>query len=320
MLISDLKQELKKYNTKELENIIVELYKRFPKNKKEDYNIDEFIKNVNVNNKIIKKEISFEELKNEILYFLQCVDNEYYAVPNRVISKKERSSWRFKVKRYYKELNNIPSNSSYGDITTFLLIEIFKRLSIGCSRLLFVNWDTFKALGVLQSEYYDIILKRILINGYSKDNLKKCIDLLNVNKDPNELSCSMFWVFISNLKLSDTKKISIEILDDKVKEMKLKLSDEKNFNSQYFLKEKVKDYVECITEIYFTLSEIKEGISYFNKNYIESDNEVKAYVLLCKFEELDLLNDWLEYYEKNKDKIKFRDSIKEKYNKLNGNN
>ena len=30
---------------KELENIIVELYKRLPKNKKEDYNIDEFIKN-----------------------------------------------------------------------------------------------------------------------------------------------------------------------------------------------------------------------------------------------------------------------------------
>ena len=102
MLISDLKKEIKKYDIKELENIIVELYKRLPKNKKEDYNIDEFIKNVSVNNKIIKKEISFEELKNEILYFLQCVDNEYYAVPNRVISKKKEVLGDLKLKDIIK--------------------------------------------------------------------------------------------------------------------------------------------------------------------------------------------------------------------------
>lgn len=34
MLIKDLKNEIKKYNKKELESIIVELYKRLPKVKK----------------------------------------------------------------------------------------------------------------------------------------------------------------------------------------------------------------------------------------------------------------------------------------------
>ena len=105
MLISELKEEIKKYNQKDLESIIVELYKRIPKNKKEDYNIDDFIKNVDNKQKInSKKEFNFEELEKEIKYFLSCVDNEYYVVPNKIVSKKERSSWRFKVKRYYKEL------------------------------------------------------------------------------------------------------------------------------------------------------------------------------------------------------------------------
>ena len=48
MLVSELRKEIEKYNKKDLENIIVELYKRLPKSKKEDFNIDDFIKNVNL--------------------------------------------------------------------------------------------------------------------------------------------------------------------------------------------------------------------------------------------------------------------------------
>lgn len=69
MLVSEIRKELRKYNHKELENIILELYKTIPKKKK------------------------------EIIYFLDCVDNGYYSSPNRIISKKERSSYRFKIKK-----------------------------------------------------------------------------------------------------------------------------------------------------------------------------------------------------------------------------
>lgn len=37
MLVSELRKEIEKYDKNELKNIIVELYKRIPKNKKEDY-------------------------------------------------------------------------------------------------------------------------------------------------------------------------------------------------------------------------------------------------------------------------------------------
>ena len=41
MLVNELKNEIKKYNKNDLEKIIVELYKRMPKAKKEESDIKE---------------------------------------------------------------------------------------------------------------------------------------------------------------------------------------------------------------------------------------------------------------------------------------
>lgn len=315
MLVNELKKEIEKYDKNELKKIIVELYKRIPKNKKEDYSIDEFIKDIKINNKSTKKEVLFENLQKEIIYFLQLVDNDYYATPNKIVSKKERSAWRFKVKRYYKELNNILPNSENGNSATILLIEIFRRLSIGSNRLLFINWETFRALGVSQAEYYDTIMKRILYNGYTKENLEKCIDLLDVLKDPYDLSCCMFWIFMSNLKTINNKEISLELLKDKVSTMKLHLKETKNSHEEYAITDNINNYIECILEIYLTINEYECGIAYFHKNYIEDDKEIKEYVLLGKLEELNLTKEWIKEYESNNN-IKFRNSINEKYTKF----
>ncbi len=316
MLVNELRDEIKKYDKKELENIIVELYKRIPKAKKEEYNIDEFIKDIKSDNKAKKKVLSFDELKREILYFLECVDNELYVIPNNIISKKERSSWRFKVKRYYKELNNVLPASENGNVATFLLIEIFKRLSIGSNTLLFINWETFRALGVFQDFYYDTIIKRILFDGYSKENMQQCIDLLDVPKDPYVLSYNMFQVFISNLKTVDNRMMAIDLLDGKIKGLKLKLSEAKNYSEQFWLNEEINNHIKCITSIYFILHEVIKGIDYFQKNYIEKDKEVKEYILLEELESFALDDYWLREYESKKDIIDFRDSLKEKYTSL----
>lgn len=316
MLIKDLKNEIKKYNKKELESIIVELYKRLPKSKKEDYDIDNFIKNMETGEKPVKVKQSFDELYKEIVYFINCVDNEYYACANRIISKKERSSWRFKVKRYYKELNSIPFNEQNGIVATTLLIEIFKRLSIGSNRLLFVNWETFKALGVSQTEYYDTIINRIMANGYSKENLQKCINLLDILKDPYDLSYGMFKIFIYNLKTTEEEELAIELLNTKVQQQIIEFKNLKDNNRKYTLKENINNYVECIIEIYFNLNEIDKGIKYFHKYYIQEIREVKEYILLEKLDELNLTKEWLNEYESHMDKIDYRESLKDKYKEL----
>lgn len=319
MLVSELKQELEKYDKKELVSIVVELYKRIPKTKKEDYNIDEYIKDIKTKDKVAKKKLSFEELEKEITYFLQCVDNELYVVPNKIISKKERSGWRFKVKRYYKELNNIPTSSLNGDTATTLLIEIFKRLSIGSNTLLFINWETFRALGVSQASYYDAIIKRILSKGYSKENIQKCIELLEIPKDPYELSFDMFEIFISNLKIVDNRLTAIEFLDAKIKEFQLKLKSAKDYHQQYVLEEKIDNYTMCITNIYFILHEVDKGIDYFQKHCSEASEEVKEYIILEELEKFNLDDYWLKEYESKMKSIDFRDSLKKRYNVLKKN-
>ena len=74
MLVSDLKKEIKKYSSDEKDKIIIELYKRIPKSKKEDYDIDSYI--LNINNKVIKKQednLSIDELERQINFFVLII-------------------------------------------------------------------------------------------------------------------------------------------------------------------------------------------------------------------------------------------------------
>lgn len=292
--------------------------KEFLKAKKEDYDIDGFITNLKAEGKkkAVKKALTFEELETEIIYFIRCVDNKYYCIPNKIISKKERSTWRFKVKRYYKELTDIMPDSKNGELATIFLTEIFKRLSTGSHRLLFSNWETFKAIGISQDEYYDMLIKRFFFNGYTEENLQKCINLLEVPKDPYELSYSMFWTFMSNLETLDIKEKTLELLKNKVENLKEKLTVTKNSHMQFEIKEDINNFVKCILEIYILINQSSKGIGYFHKNYIERDNEVKEYILLEKIEELNLKDVWIKEYESKINKIDFRDYLIEKYHKF----
>ena len=79
------------------------------------------------NKKITKEEkiITISELKHEITSFIDCANKGLYSSPNKVISKSERSKWRFKVIRFYKELNSFKPDSEDGIIATDLLKDLF---------------------------------------------------------------------------------------------------------------------------------------------------------------------------------------------------
>lgn len=318
MLVNELKNEIKKYDKKELEFIIVSLYKRIPKKVKEEYDIDSYIKNIDINKKtdVVKKEIPFDEIYNEIIYFIECIDLGYYCSLNRVISKKDRSTWRFKVKRFYKELNKISPDSENGSIATSLLIELFKRLSRGTSILLFTNWNTFGASGIEQRDYYDVLIKRITFNGLTKESLKECVDLISVDNDPN--GYSLFSAFINNLKTIDSINISIDLLKEKIISLKEELSNTKNGTDSYYINKNIKGCILCIADLYFINKDIDKGIKYFKDNYYERFDEVKEYILLCELEDYGLYDEWIKEYESNIGKIDYRDTLIEKYNELKG--
>lgn len=310
MKVDELRNVIKKYNESDKEKIIVELYKRIPKNVKEDYNIDGYI---NTLNKKIEKgntEITMERLEKEVNYFLECANSNLYVCPNRIIPKSERSKWRFKVKAFYKQLNSFLPTTEDGKKATKLLKELFKVLSVGTNSLTFSSWNTFGAIQVPQPEFLQVIIKRKLATGITKENLKYCVELLNVPYDPDEFHKSMLYTFISCLKTSDVRYMAIDLLKEQVEIWKAEYQKKTKYKDRTY----INYFVECAVAIYFELAEIKEGITYFNKQYIETQNEVKEYILLEMLEDFELYNEWVAEYEKHIGKINYRERLKLKYN------
>ena len=314
MKVVELREELKKYKEVDKDKIIIELYKRIPKKVKEEYDIDGFIKDVNAKKETKEEAKDIETLVKEVDYFLECAREGLYASPNRIIPKNERSKWRFKAKKFYKELNSYKPHTKEGILATYYLIELFKVLSYGSCSLTFSNWETFKAIQVSQADYFDLIIKRKLTNNFSKDNLKDIIKLLRLEKDPYELSSAMFDTFIYNLNTIDIKNIAIELLDKEVsncKEEIIKLNKERK--ETFYEKELCNDFIECILKIYLSLYEVDTGIKYYHKNYIEKDTEVKEYILLEILKDNELYNDWIKEYESKLNEIDYRYSLKKDY-------
>ena len=319
MLVKDLRKTLEKYDKKEMTDIVVELYKRLPKKVKEDYDIDKFIEDINNKTKKEEKKVSFDDLCSEMRYFLDCAKAGFYSSPNKVVPKKERSNWRFKAKRYYKELIKTIPTTDIGVKSTKLLIELYELVSRGTNTLVFTNWDTFRALGVSQTEYFDMLLKRVLSTGESINNIKVCIDLLDNCKDPDVLDEFLINIFIDNLRTEESKLTAINLLDEKVVEVKEKirsLGKKYNHYDMYYLEEDNNLYVETVTRLYFSSFEVDEGIKYYQKNYIHYNSEVKEYILLEILKGLELYEDWIAEYERASKKIKLREELTKDYEKI----
>lgn len=312
MKVDELREIIKKYSEEEKGKIIVELYKRIPKNIKEEYSIDEYIKNANKKIEKESKNITIERLEKEVNFFIECANADLYASPNKIIPKSERSKWRFKVKTFYKQLNSFLPQSEEGKKATELLSDLFGILSFGTNYLTFSSWNTFGAVQVSQSEFLRNIAERRLSNGITEENVKHCAQLLNVKYDPQEYHRNLIYAFKSCLKTPDARYMAIESLKEQVEIWNEKYQK----NNKYEYEEYVNCFVECIIHIYFDLYEIKNGITYFNKKYIPINKEVREYILLSILEEFGFVKEWIEEYEKHLGKIAYRDELKEKYEKF----
>ncbi len=315
MKVVEIRNELKKYNMEEKDKIIIELYKRIPKRVKEEYDIDGYLKNIKVNENTKKEKevkLTFDELASEVNYFLECAWNELYSEPNRIISKSERSKWRFKAKKYYKELSNIDINSEYYDESNKLLIELFKVLSRGTNYLLFSNWETFRAVQISQEDFFDLIMKRVLVN-FNKENLETIVKLLEVDKDPyGSLYKVIYNVFLNNLTSNNQLEMALEIIKKEVDDLNIQVIELSKKGKEYDLKEKCNYFVLTILDIYIRLEDVNKGIEYFDKYYKAYNNEMKTYDLLEELEDNEAYQEWISVYETHKE-IQNRESMQVKY-------
>lgn len=311
MLINELKKELSKHNNEEKDKIIIELYKKIPKNIKEDYDIDNFIINIsNKTEKMEEKTMTIDELDKEIIFLMNCAKDYLYIKPNRIINKNERNNWRNKIKKLYKDLNTFAPDTKDGIKATSLLEELYFLLTYATNYLTFSSYNTFGALRVRQDEYLENVMSRKLILGVTKEIMESCVDLLDSYYDPNCYHILVLYSFISCLKTNDAKLLAIETLKNKIISKKEEL---KKYDI-YEIKERINYFTECMFLIYIDLCEIEEGINNFKKFYLEQNKEILEYIIFDILEMESKYDWWIKEYEQNQEKINFRESIKEKYN------
>lgn len=323
MLLSELRNLLKKYDENELRVLIVEMYKSMPKKLREEKDIDRLVEDVNKVKKERKKgkdeNIDFESLKPEIEIFIQYAYNQCYFAPNNFVHKKERPKWRFKVKRFIKVLSAIPVNTKDGEASTELLEKIYTMLCYACAYYLFNTNDPFNSVGIDAGELIKIIIARKFENGADAESIKSMIALIIKAEEERSYSKSYFlYCIISYLKTNDLKEIAIE----KSEVVKIEIATERqtrrsSWDRTYWYEKRVNAIAKFVLILKLETHEYKKGISYFRKYHKESNKEISLYVLLRILLEYDLKEYWIIEYERALKKgIDPRESLQEIYREL----
>ena len=339
MLLSEIKEVLKKYEQNDLRLLVLEMYKAMPKKLREDKDIDALLQdlqsqlNTNKNEKTSVKQTDVMKLKVEINQFINYAYKQYYFTPNNYVRKNERPKWRFKVKAYIKDLQAVPINSENGKIATDLIENLYAMLSYACGYYIFNTEDPFRSVGIEQTELLDIVIKRKFLSGISNESVKSAISLvINSYVDRETLHSSLINLMIGNLKTASSKEIALEqcaaIKTELEKSRPLLSKKTRGYdNSEYEYKyeykyKEINNYlVEVVIKLYIELCEYDTAIEYFNKYHIQRDKEVSLYIILQILRGYELKDYWLREYEDAVEKsVKPRESLMKMYNYIRKNN
>ena len=327
MKIQEFRNKIEKADRNDLEKIAAELYKQIPKAKKE-YETDDLIEDIlshkesSVRKAVVSK-IDFPALKSEIELFLEHVDQNLYFEPNRIVPKSKRSKWRFEVKAFVKQLDQIPSDDSNAKEAAELYLELYKRLCKGCGYYIFPTEDPFRAVGIAQTVFYEKLVRRTYATGYTDDSLDKMLRAATlVNLDRDTLHIELEILFTSLLPTPDLKHKAISIAQGYVEKFETALAKERPgwSNTRYKLESNIEEMCETILCLGISLCEGSDAVKYYwAHNNREKDKEVTLYKILDTIRITDGRGSlWQNTYETavSNRKITPRDSLREQYEKL----
>lgn len=322
MKIADIKNYLSNYSENELKSIVLELYKAIPKKTKESKKIDSIIEDLStyIDTKKIKKRPQelpdIECLSDEIEKFVNLVNMHYYVAPNRLIHEKEKSKWRFRVKRFYKELILCSQDIKNIEILSNLLEKLYNLLCYACEYIVFRTEDPFGAINIKQTDFFD----KLLYFKYQVEKkeifIKNAISLMYKNYlDRNTLYTELMDVIFNYIKTTDLLEMALEENNKLIQlEINNSLDKTNNYKSTYRVVENINNLTKFGFLCYIRLSEVDEAVNYFYKNYRYDDKEVKWYMLLTMLCKLGYNEIYIREYERAvNSKIKPRESLQKIY-------
>jgi len=315
MKINELRELIKKHKREELEYLVAELYKILTKAQKENNDIDALLtkpsKDIAGKTNGKNKERSFDEVKKEALAFVDHAREGFYLFPNRIVSKKDRSKWRFVVKRLFKEISNAAENKDNALEASEVLGKVYELLCYSCGYTTFTAYDTFESVGIAQSDFFN----RVLILSEKVKEKEQFIEIgikLIVNNYLNRytLYSELMEILIRYLPIPDLKYTAIKIARKVLEDVKNKNEVKKGDSlSEYHKKEMINNLGEFIFRCYAHLYEFDNATEAFKQIHFEKDEEVKLYILislLFEFEQKELILKEIEMAMKNGMKIRSR--------------
>ncbi len=329
MKVAELRAKLSTLKKEEIIKLSVEFYKLIPKAKKEDYDIDAFINNPSEKKTkgSVKSLVSLAEVEPEIKLFIENAKAQNYLYPNREVSKRDRATWRFKVKKWYKELSNTKRGDADIGKQAKLLSDLYSLLCEACGYQYFSGYDPFQSVGVDQVVFYSTVINLLQEDKGKGDSLEACIKLIIENHlNRYTLNSGLMQELLITLNIPDLKEKGIEIVN--------KLMIQNGFNpkpiekskvwrystSDYRKEERNNNLVELGYRFYCGLFEVNKGIDFYQEHHYNRSEEVKLYILVrLLFEEgrkekiREVLEDSIEKGIKPRDGLmKLLKEIKEK--------
>jgi len=313
MKVPELREKLAKLKKEELIKLAVEFYKLVPNHKKEDYGLDNLIENPTQPKATTKasKGLNWDELEKEINQFINDAKEQNYIFPNKIIPKKERPKWRFKIKNWQKVLTNTKQENPKPEQQVNLLISLYKLLCESMYSQYFTSNDPFYTIQITQEEFFKSIILLIQEKIGKTQSIDKGLEIIFINRlDNNTSETDLAMELISTLELAELKERGIEKIEKMLKVHTLKYFDEvedKEGNKTYTIKHIYKKN-NIISEyqimdinndlkiigfmFYESLYQVKKGIDFFHTHSKEKNE-----IALCK-----LIN--LIYKDNYKDEIK----------------
>lgn len=324
MLLQQVRELLNQYTEEDLRLLLCEIYKSIPKKIREEKDIDEMIADIHAYKRIGQinreqnKKIDITELKPKIEQFIDFAYKQYYYAPNSYVHKKERPKWRFHVKAFIKDLENIPNEELEGREATTLLKRIYGMLSYACAYYIFNTENPFRSVGIEQTVLLDKVIRRLLGQGIDSKCIKTAIELvINSYVDRDTLSSSLIIVFVNNLKTADAKEMAITQCGLVKNELTLtqgKSIKQASSSERYWRTEKINNLTETVFRIYMSLCEYEKAIKYYHANHLERDKEISLYILLRLLEDHECMDYWIKEYKLAKEKgIELRASLQREY-------
>lgn len=289
MKVNELREKLAKLKKDDVAKLAVEFYKLIPKAKKEENGIDEMISNPEKKKEPAKNtdELSIAEIEKEVGEFIQNVRNFCYVSPNRTVPKKERATWRFKVKKWHKELTKTKRVDVNLELQARILKELYEILCESCHYVYFTAYDTFESVGIDQDDFFSAIIDLHHKAIGKSDSLEMSIRLVVDNAlNRYTLYSTLMYIVIEKHNIPDLKYKAIEICKELLKknELEMKTIEKKGSgfysSKEYYVAKKHNNLVEFVLRLYLDLLEPKAGIDYYNSLYNEKSPEIKLYVLI----------------------------------------